>query len=123
MPEWQAEIETLEHEATRAFLARDVARLDQLWSDHLLVNSPINRVHDKRTVLDLLAKGVIVHCALETAPELITRDGDLVIVMGSDRVQDLPDAPVFQRRFTNVWRQEAGAWRLYLRHANIVHAG
>ena len=27
---------------------------------------------------------------------------------------------LIQRRFTNVWRKEAGTWRLYARHANVI---
>jgi len=27
-----------------------------------------------------------------------------------------------QRRFTNIWKKEPGAWRLYARHANVIAA-
>jgi len=40
--------------------------------------------------------------------------------MGSDTVQDTPEAPTLRRRFTNVWRREGDAWRLFARHANII---
>lgn len=118
--DWKTEIAALEAEGARAFLARDIARLDQLWSDDLLVNSPLNRVSPKRQVLDMLQKGVIVHHALEQRPEIMRRDGDLVIVMGFDFVQDTPESPVQRRRITNVWRQESGAWRLYIRQATFA---
>jgi ketosteroid isomerase-like protein len=48
------------------------------------------------------------------------RDGDLVIVMGSDAVQDSPTDPILRRRVTNVWRREGNRWRLYIRHANLI---
>jgi ketosteroid isomerase-like protein len=120
--DWKAEISALEHAANDAFIARDLARLDQLFSDDLVVNSPINAVNDKRKILDLLGRGVIGHVSSTIEHELIRRDGDLVVVMGADAVQNDHAEPILRRRFTNVWRREGDRWRLYLRHANIVAA-
>ncbi|HEV8239522.1 MAG TPA: nuclear transport factor 2 family protein [Thermoanaerobaculia bacterium] len=125
--EWQNEIATAEREANDAFLNRDLGRLDSLFSDELVVNSPINRVNDKRTLLHLLGTGVIGHVSTEIRHELIRRDGDLVIVMGSDAVKNSHAEPTLHRRFTNIWRREGDHWRLYVRHANVIadhtHAG
>ena len=120
--DWETEIAGLEHAANDAFVARDLARLDQLFSDDLVVNSPINVVNDKRKILDLLGRGIIGHVASTIEHELIRRDGDLVVVMGADAVQNNDAEPMLRRRFTNVWRREGDRWRLYLRHANIVAA-
>jgi ketosteroid isomerase-like protein len=118
--DWKTEITASEAESARAFLARDIARLEQLWSDDLLINSPLNKVSPKRQILEMLQKGVIAHHALEQRPEIMRRDGDLVVVMGFDFVQDTPESPVLRRRITNVWRQENGAWRLYIRQATLA---
>jgi ketosteroid isomerase-like protein len=117
---WQEEISALENDANDAFLKRDLQRLDELFSDELLVNSPINRVNDKKTILDLLGKGIIGHVSTTLHPETMRCDGDVAIVMGSDVVQNKPGEPPLRRRFTNVWRKEKGRWRLYVRHATIV---
>jgi len=69
--DWEREIATLEDEANRAFVNRDVGRLDELFSDELLVNSPINRVNDKRKLLELLGSGVIGHVFCELRQELM----------------------------------------------------
>jgi len=110
----------LENEHCAAFIARDFTRLDALWADDLLVNSPINRVHDKGTVLDLLRRGVIAHHSIAIHVEIARRAADLLTVMGSDTVVDTPGSPEVKRRFTNVWRRENGTWRMFLRHANIA---
>jgi hypothetical protein len=110
----------LEQAGREAFLARDGARLDGLWSDALQVNSPINRVNGKAQVLALLQAGVIAHSALEATVELIEAHGDVVVVMGSERVVDDPAQPARTRRYTNVWRREGEAWRLFVRHANLM---
>jgi len=120
MSDWEKEIRALEKEGCRAFIARDLGRLEVLWSDDFIVNSPINRVQDKQRVFDLLRAGTIAHSTLESEIDLIQRFGDLVVVMGSDRVTNSPDGPVIKRRFTNVWRLEEGSWRLFVRHANVV---
>jgi ketosteroid isomerase-like protein len=117
---WQQEIKALENESRRAFLAQDVARLNELWSDGLVVNSPINRIHYKQQVLDLLAKGVIAHTSLEQNIELLHRHHETVIVMGSELVRNDPESAILRRRFTNLWRREGVAWRLFARHANII---
>ncbi|HEY7239757.1 MAG TPA: nuclear transport factor 2 family protein [Burkholderiales bacterium] len=117
---WRSEIVSAENAANQAFLDRDLARLDQLFSDELLVNSPINRINDKKKLLELLGSGVIGHVSSTVQHELIRRDGDLVLVMGADTVQDSPAAPTLRRRFTNIWRREGDRWRLYIRHANVI---
>jgi ketosteroid isomerase-like protein len=117
---WREEVEALEEDGRLAFLARDIERLGALWSDQLVVNSPINRVHDKQQILGLLRAGTIAHASMECRIETIERCGDLVIVMGGDQVTNSPGGPVIRRRFTNVWRAEGGSWRLIARHANVI---
>jgi len=109
-----------EDESRRAFVARDCERLSELWSNQLLVNSPINRVHNKQQVLDLLRAGTIAHSSFDAAIEAIEELGDLVVVMGQESIVNVPGSLVVTRRFTNVWRQERGTWQLLVRHANIV---
>jgi hypothetical protein len=118
--DWRVEIAALENEASQAFVDRDMERLDRLFSDELVINSPINRVNDKHKVLELLRTGVIGHVFCRLQHELIRRDGNLIIVMGSDVVQNSPTEPSVLRRVTNVWRNEEQGWRLYIRHATIV---
>jgi ketosteroid isomerase-like protein len=121
-PHWQQEIERIEEECRLAFLAQDVARLRQLWSADLVVNSPLNRVNDCATVLDLLERGIIRHEWQEQQIESITRHGDIVVVMGRDAVRNTPDGPVIARRFTNVWAPANGSWQLVARQATHVSA-
>ena len=118
--DWRGHIIDLENEACLAFIARDIERLDALFSDDLLINSPVNRVHDKRRVLDLLKSEIIGHVSQSLDIETIIRDGNLVTVMGADTVVNAPGTPAVQRRYTNVWRKERDSWRLFIRHANVI---
>jgi hypothetical protein len=48
----------------------------------------------------------------------------MVVVMGSEVVVPAPGAPnadkSLKRRYTNVWMNRDGKWRLTVRHANNV---
>lgn len=117
---WEQDIRACEEQNRVAFLAADVAVLDRLWTDDFAVNSPINVINDKPKTLALLQTGRIRHTSLAAEIEHISRHGDVVVVMGSDRVTDPPDGIVTHRRFTNLWRREGGEWRCFARHANVV---
>jgi ketosteroid isomerase-like protein len=117
---WQQDVLAREEENRAAFLAGDVATLDGLWTDDFAVNSPINVVNDKRRTMALLQAGRIRHTSLSQEIEHMFRHGDVVVVMGRDRVTDPPDDTITHRRFTNLWRLEHGEWRCFARHANVV---
>ena len=117
---WEQDVRAREEENRAAFLAADIAALDRLWTDEFSVNSPLNFVNDKRRTLALLETGRIRHASLTSEIEHMTCHGDIVVVMGSDRVTDPPDGAITHRRFTNLWRLEDGVWRCFARHANVV---
>jgi ketosteroid isomerase-like protein len=117
---WQKDIATLEAEHCRAFVARDFEQLERLWSDDLLVNSPINRVHDKKRVLELLRAGIISHSSLECQAEAMMQQGRFVVVMGNEVLTNSPGGPQVRRRYTNIWGALGGSWQLVARHANVI---
>jgi ketosteroid isomerase-like protein len=117
---WQHDIRALEERGRVAFLAGDVATLDAMMDDGLLVNSPLNVVNDKARVLQLLAAGIIRHTMNEMWIEHLTRYGDVVVVMGRDAVDGPPSNVLTHRRFTNVWQRQDGGWKMIARHAQVV---
>ncbi|HVU35095.1 MAG TPA: nuclear transport factor 2 family protein [Opitutaceae bacterium] len=119
-PEWEREIRASEEIMRIAFLNGDVATLDRIWSPVFAVNSPLQKVLPRSLVLTLLQSGRIRHTSFESVIETMSREGDTVVVMGNDRVIDPPDGTVSHRRFTNVWRHEAGQWRAIARHAHVL---
>lgn len=118
--EWEIEIRLLESAACHAFLARDIDSLRRLWSEKYAVNSPLNKVVDREDVLTLIRNGHIGHLSFEHHVERMQRHGDVVIVMGRETIVDDPETGPVERRYTNVWRNEDGAWRAIGRHANVV---
>lgn len=77
-------------------------------------------MNDKPRTLALLEAGRIRHTSLTFEIEQMACHGDVVVVMGRDRVTDPPDGTISHRRFTNLWRLDGGTWRCFARHANVV---
>jgi ketosteroid isomerase-like protein len=118
--DWEARVRNLEEEARVAFVARDIARLDQIMSLEYFVNSPMNAVIPKPRVLELLSAGRIAHISYDGVIEHMSRHGDTAVVMGSETVVNVPGGESIHRRHTNVWRLENGEWKGIARHANVV---
>jgi ketosteroid isomerase-like protein len=126
----EALVRSLDDQERIAALNRDGSALEKLWSDQFILNAPNNQVVvGKRAVLDMFVwAGIINFSTFERQIELIRADGAFVIIMGLETVQPVSDAPsaglvagqTIKRRFTNVWKNEAGTWRLFVRHANVI---
>jgi hypothetical protein len=119
---WEQDVRALEEAGRVAFLAADTATLDAMWDKELLVNSPLNTINDKGRVLDLLGSGRIRHTFDDVTIERVRRYGDVAVVMGRDTVDGPPHGTIINRRFTNVWQLQDGAWKMIARHAQIVAA-
>jgi ketosteroid isomerase-like protein len=115
-----------------AALKRDIPALEGLWSEHFTVNAPNNQVVvGKRAVMETFIRaGIINFSSFERDVEFARVDGDFAVLMGLETLVAIADAPAagltagkkVVRRFTNIWKREAGEWRLFWRHANVVAA-
>jgi ketosteroid isomerase-like protein len=117
---WHSEIQAREEALRVAFLGADISALQEILADGYIVNSPLQKVIEKSLLLELLRSGRIRHLSYEIEIEHIIRYGDVVVVMGHDRVTDPPDGVLSNRRFTNVWQQQSGTWRSIARHAHVL---
>jgi ketosteroid isomerase-like protein len=117
---WEQEIRDLEERGRVAFLGADTKALSEMWSDDLVVNSPLNTINEKSLVLDLLQAGRIRHTRDDVVIERVVRYGDTVVVMGRDTVDGPPHGDLVDRRFTNVWQRQDAGWKMIARHAQIV---
>lgn len=123
-------VRALDDRERLAALHRDIAALEELWSEEFAVNAPNNEiVVGRRAVLDTFVhSGIIDFATFERETEHVAAHGDFVILMGVETLTPKRDAPAaglaagrtIERRFTNVWRNENGTWRLYARHANVI---
>jgi hypothetical protein len=123
-------VRLLDDEERIAALKRDISTLERLWSEQFTVNAPNDQiVVGRRAVLDVFVRaGVINFSKFERQIEFIRADGPFVIIMGLETVEPVRDAPsaglvaghTIKRRFTNIWKNEGGTWRLFARHANVI---
>ncbi|WP_418318883.1 nuclear transport factor 2 family protein [Piscinibacter sakaiensis] len=121
----EAAIRELEERERDAVLNRDTAALVQLWSERFAVNTPANQVSpDRNAVLNRMRQGLIHYSRFERRIELVRVHGDIAVVMGGETIQATGAAPMTgqtaERRFSHIWHQEGGAWRLVARHANVI---
>jgi ketosteroid isomerase-like protein len=126
----EALVRSLDDRERAATLKRDLPALEELWSEDFTVNAPnYEVVVGRRALLDgFVHSGIINFSRFDRHIEYACADGPFVILMGLEIVQPVNDAPSVglvagqevRRRFTNIWKNEAGAWRLYARHANVI---
>ena len=108
-----------------AIFKRDAVALDSLMDDDITVNHPTNRiVKEKKELLNLIRQGVISYTSFERHPEEFLFFKDMVVVMGNETVVPAKGAPNegknLHRRYTNIWMNRDGKWRLTIRHANNI---
>lgn len=71
---------------------------------------------------------IINFSRFDRAIEFTRAEGKFVFVMRLETVTPIGDGPsaglvagrTIHRRFTNIWRNEHGTWRLFARHANVI---
>jgi uncharacterized protein (TIGR02246 family) len=119
------QIRALDQSGARAVLAADAAALDDLYSpDHLLHAPPNNAVMTKSDVLNAVRAARFGYDSFDRTTEHVTVHGDIAVSMGGEIVMPHGRHPkagqVVNRRYTHVWRNEDGRWRLLIRHANEV---
>lgn len=123
----EAEIRALDLAHAQAIFEGDAKTLERLMDDEVTVNHPTGRiVEEKKELLELIRQGVIRYTAFQRTPERFLSFDGMVVVMGGEVVVPAPGAPNagrhLQRRYTNVWMQRDGQWRLAIRHASNVCA-
>ena len=123
-------VRALDDQERVAALRRDIPALERLWSEEFVVNAPDNRVvAGRNAVLDTYVRaGVINFSSFDREVEFIRADGPFVVIMGLETIRPVSDSPsaglvagqLITRRFTNIWKDEAGTWRLAVRYANVL---
>ncbi len=138
--EWKAANDAVAQAARDPLIAgalAEAARLDAalIDDDHaafadglaadLVVNNPQNAISMPGDTARLNAEGRIRYDRYLRTIEYAGRRGDLVILMGEERVTRKGASPgeVEVRRFTDIWRQDDGKWRLTARQATKVQPG
>ena len=107
----------------RAAVEDDHAAFAALLADDLAVNNPQNGVSVRGATAQRSAAGQISYSAYDRIIDYAgLRDG-MVLLMREEIVRPKgaeTGAPLVHRRFTDLWKQAGGSWRLTARQATII---
>jgi hypothetical protein len=111
----------------QVMLAHDYEAIEGLMAPDMLVNAPVNRVANRDNVI-----GRIKASQISYEPNVVRNidyagvRGEVVVIMGEEIVHPNKDAPYAgqteHRRFTDIWKQMDGVWKLWIRQATITRA-
>jgi hypothetical protein len=107
-----------------AILAEDLKVFGDSLADDVIVNSPLGTINRRDDTLAAFGRGFIRYNSFDRRIEYAGKLGELVVIMGNEILAPKGKAPnagkIVHRRFTDIWRNEQGAWRLALRQATVA---
>jgi ketosteroid isomerase-like protein len=120
----EKEIKALEQTEVKAVLEKDSTTLLKLWDENFVVNAPANIVvFAGKTTLDRPVLKQARAGFTREVEQIIVRD-NVVFSMGSETVtpenNNNASAQTIKRRYTNIWMNKNGSWKLVARHANVI---
>lgn len=114
-------IRELEQQEVQAVLDRDLTALAKVWHTDMMVNNPYNMIILKREeVFNRIHSGVINYSSFTREVEEIMIYDDFIVSMGHETLAQKTSNVKQTRRYTNIWRQYEGQWKIAVRHANVI---
>lgn len=101
-----------------AAIKRDMVQIKALLAPEIVLNGPNNRINDRPTILANIAAGTVNHGSLDRTVEYASERGSDVILMGEE-ITTYEDKRVRKRRFTDIWTETPGGWKIVLRQATV----
>ena len=120
-----AAVLALHEAASAAIIAREIDGFAADQAPELVVNSPANRVLTGPMTIGAFRAGLIDYDSIEiTIEHAAVRPNGEVLLMGQEivtpRGATRNAGKTSTYRVTEIWRPEAGSWKLAVRHATIA---
>ena len=123
-------VRALDERQRQLVVSADVAALEALAHPNLRINAPTGRVLTREEFLSSMRDGRISAEQFERTAESVTISGKVAAVMGREtftptaasELGRMYGARPLQRRYSNIYVWEGGAWRWLARHANVAQA-
>ncbi len=107
-----------------AILAEDTRAFGDSLASDVIVNSPRGTINRRDDTLAAFDGGFIRYSSFDRRIEYAGKLGEFVVIMGNEILAPKGKAPnagkLVHRRFTDIWRNEQGVWRLALRQATVA---
>ena len=108
----------------RALIVDDRPAFASFLAPDLVVNNPQNGISIPGATARRDAAGLITYSKYERSIEYAGKLGDMVMLMGDEKVTPKGNAPMagkeVRRRFTDIWKMVSGRWVLAARQATII---
>ena len=103
-----------------------------LISEEFVASDPSNTIRHRDEIVALVSSGRLKYESIETSIDYARQIGtDLVVVMGTEttlqsavpadgNLESIATSHKLKRRFTNVYRNEQGEWRLLIKQSTII---
>ena len=114
MSDNSARIIALDKERMQAMADKDIAKLNDLLCDDLIYTHSSARLDTKQSLIGAMESGATVYTAVEPS-EVVAQDlGDVVVLTGAARINVVSNgtANAFAVRFTDVYQNQNGTWRM-----------
>lgn len=120
-----AEIRALEQRQVALALTGDRDKLRDVFAPHFQMINPAGARASRDDLLNLLAGTSKPYSLATYTTDAVRVYGNVVVTTGTEEVTFASGAQAGQkqqRRITQVWERDDGAWRLAMRHATLVTA-
>ena len=116
----EIEVRKLDSLHAAAVLSGDLKEMDKYWTEDFMVTNPFNEI-DKA---DRIRNGTVTYSSFQRICEAVKIYENVAIIMGKEIVVPKGKSPdsgkTINRRYTNIWMNLNGQWKLVARHASVI---
>ena len=116
----EIEVRKLDSLHAAAVLSGDLKEMDKYWTEDFMVTNPFNEI-DKA---DRIRNGTVTYSSFQRICEAAKIYENVAILMGKEIVVPKGKSPdsgkTINRRYTNIWMNLNGHWKLVARHASVI---
>jgi uncharacterized protein (TIGR02246 family) len=121
----EKEILAIEQQEAQALLRGDAPALERLWAQDLLVTASNNTIRTGAEALGYVRSGQLRLTKLDRRVERVAVHGQVAIAMGVETLIPAGGGnagKTLHRRYTDVYAQQDGQWRLIARQQTLIPA-
>jgi uncharacterized protein (TIGR02246 family) len=121
----EKQIAAIEQQDADALVRGDTAALERIWAPDLVITASNNSIRTGAEVLGFVKSGQMKLTKLDRRVERIVVHGAVAVAMGEETF--VPAAgdgagKTLSRRYTDVYLEQDGRWRLIARQATLIPA-